>query len=157
MSVLERLYSKLTIPRKADGSPDDEACWLFTEGALDKDGYGRFSYEGRSRPAHRASYIVHKGHIPEGKVVRHTCHCRACCNPRHLVLGTQSDNIEDRQKAGRQARGARNGRSKLNAQKVREIRRAADRGARQSEMARRYAIHPTTVRDIVLQKIWKHV
>lgn len=70
-------------------------CWEFT-GCKNKDGYGRMS-KGNSKldSAHRISYELHKGVIPTNMVVMHTCDNPPCCNPNHLKLGTQSDNILD--------------------------------------------------------------
>lgn len=49
----------------------------------------------RSYTAHRLSYLLHVGEIPNGQVVRHMCTNKGCCNPDHLTLGTQSDNYYD--------------------------------------------------------------
>jgi len=70
-------------------------CWLWTAGCF-KRGYGAFAYDGK-RPgyAHRFSYELHFGPIPEGKVIMHKCDNRKCVNPAHLKAGTQRDNIHD--------------------------------------------------------------
>lgn len=58
-------------------------------------GYGTMCYRGRNWRANRLGYHLGKGPIPEGHVVRHTCDNQSCCNPDHLVTGTQKDNIAD--------------------------------------------------------------
>ena len=51
-----------------------------------------FSYDGKSLPAHRFAYLLHKGDIAENMVVHQTCENNACVNPEHLVLQTKSQN-----------------------------------------------------------------
>lgn len=78
-------------------------CWLWqasTTGA----GYGQIwmNEDGWKRiDAHRYSYILHKGTIPEGLVVMHTCDNKLCVNPDHLILGTQKENLRDMYAKGR--------------------------------------------------------
>ena len=68
-----------------------ENCHIWTA-ARQKQGYGMFSYDGKSLPAHRFSYLLHKGEIAENMVVHQTCENNACVNPEHLVLQTKSQN-----------------------------------------------------------------
>lgn len=73
-------------------------CWVW-QGALDVSGYGQVSEQGRSGRAHRVSYRLHKGVIPDGMCVLHNCpggDNPACCNPDHLWLGTRKDNNADK-------------------------------------------------------------
>ena len=60
--------------------------------ARQKQGYGMFSYDGKSMPAHRFSYLLHKGDIAENMVVHQTCENSGCVNPEHLELQTKSQN-----------------------------------------------------------------
>ena len=76
-------------------------CWIWTASLLTK-GYGRIGVkEGYTESAHRVSWLLHKGPIPEGMHVLHHCDVRPCVNPGHLFLGTDVDNIEDCLKKGR--------------------------------------------------------
>ena len=60
--------------------------------ARQKQGYGMFSIFGKSMPAHRFSYLLHKGNIAENMVVHQTCENNGCVNPEHLELQTKSQN-----------------------------------------------------------------
>ena len=66
-------------------------CHLWNA-AKQKQGYGMFSYDGKSLPAHRFAYLLHKGQIAENMVVHQTCENNSCVNPDHLELQTKSQN-----------------------------------------------------------------
>lgn len=90
----QRLWSKI------DVKSEDE-CWPW-KGTLNKQGYGAIGFKDRKpKGAHRVTYQITKGDIPEGMVVMHTCDNPQCCNPKHLKLGTYSDNSEDMVSKGR--------------------------------------------------------
>ena len=83
-------------------------CWNWI-GSTNKKGYGliggeingkRYAPKGRRMLAHRVSWVIHNGDIPDsdaahGTVVRHSCDNPKCVNPAHLLLGTQADNVKD--------------------------------------------------------------
>lgn len=70
--------------------PDANGCWIW-QGSLMGKGYG----------PHRKSYEAFKGPIPEGLIVRHTCDIMPCINPKHLIVGTHADNMQDCIERGR--------------------------------------------------------
>lgn len=74
---------------------DDDGCWNFMA-ALDGSGYGKLHIGKRIyRQAHRISYEIHNGPIPNGMLVRHKCDNPRCVNPSHLEVGTSSQNVMD--------------------------------------------------------------
>lgn len=97
----------------------DNGCRVWSSYGT-KDGYGRPSFRGNRILAHRLSWLVNCGTIPAGIFVLHECDNPPCVNPAHLFLGTQLDNIRDRDAKGRQApsRGDANG-SRLHPETVR--------------------------------------
>lgn len=102
VSELQKFLSNL--PKR----PKRDTCWEWCGGFFKKQGkrrYGAFcSSIARVEGAHRASYRLFKGPIPPGKHVLHTCDNPACCNPSHLRLGTNLDNMQDRDRKGRGCR-----------------------------------------------------
>lgn len=98
-SVIVQPDVRRTFFRRFDKS---DGCWIWKGSS--SSGYGRFNIRGRSELAHRISYVIHKGTIPDGMVVMHTCDNGMCVNPDHLVIGTQADNLADMRRKGRAGR-----------------------------------------------------
>lgn len=112
----DRFYEKIYF------SPD--GCWYWAAAWTAKTGYGKFTICGDDVDSHRASYIIHKGKIPKGMVIMHTCDNKLCVNPDHLVMGTQADNIRDAVSKGRNPKGSSSGLSKVTEVQVMAMRDA---------------------------------
>lgn len=81
----------------------ESGCWVW-QGSLSGSGYGRAWFRGRAWPVHKIMYTMHKGEVPDGAVVCHTCDNPPCCNPDHLWFGTQDANVRDAYDKGRRLR-----------------------------------------------------
>lgn len=92
--------------------------------------------------------------IPEGEVVMHTCDVRRCCNPKHLVVGTQANNIDDMVRKNRGAKGESHGSVLLTESDVRKIRLKLETAA---EAAKKYGVSRAAVNDIRQGISWKHI
>jgi hypothetical protein len=143
-------------------------CWLWT-GPGRRDGYAGMCVDGRLVLAHRFSWTLHHGPVPPGLYVCHLCDdayepgdfgYRRCTNPAHLFLGTNDDNMADRNRKGRQARGERNGSARLTAAQVVDIRRRYRHHSRtqgSTALAREFGVHSATILAVVKGVWWKHV
>lgn len=101
--------------------------------------------------AHRTSWRMHFGEIPDGMFVCHHCDNPLCVRPDHLFLGTQTDNMTD------MARKERSAAAKLTADDVREIRRRFANGESQSSIAADYPISRRSIGKVTQRIHWRHV
>lgn len=137
----------------------ESGCWLYL-GPLSKSGYGKVTVDDQKTVrAHRWSWELRFGPIPEGMLVCHRCDVRSCINPDHLFLGTPTDNMLDMSRKGRSKKqnGSLNVCAKLDEEKVVEVRALAAAGERGIAIARRFGISDSNVSMIVKGISWKHV
>jgi hypothetical protein len=136
----------------------ETGCWEVPNRAKNKDGYPVARIKGKLDTLYRHFYVRYKGKIPKGNVIRHTCDNRLCCNPEHLIPGTQKENVDDMLERGRFPMGEKHGRSKLDVEKVTKIKIAYhDQGERISDISRNYEVDRKTVTKIVNNVTWKGV
>jgi hypothetical protein len=143
---------------KVDRTGGDDACWEWMA-SKKADGYGWFRWERGMRLAHRVACHLTYGDIPDGLHVCHACDNPACCNPAHLWLGTNAENVKDKMRKGRHKngdqRGEKHSRAKLTWSQVREIRRRyAAGGIMQKELAKEFNVGHAAISDIVNYKKW---
>ena len=143
---LERFWSKVS-----KGGPDE--CWNWLAWC-DSGGYGSISTTNGYTSAHRVSWELHKGPIPKGMHVLHSCDNPPCINPLHLFLGTQMDNMKDCIAKGRMPRGEDKVNAKLTEQNVLEIRVSNET---QAVLAKRYGVSCCVVSMTKRHLIWRHV
>jgi hypothetical protein len=141
-----------------DKSAGPDGCWPWVRGT-DRAGYGSPLYSGRKTGAHRIAWTLTHGKIPRQLWVLHKCDNPPCCNPKHLFLGTQRDNIDDMITKGRARppKGERNGLAKLRTKDIPQIRRRVLSGDRLQTVGDRYGVTKQAIWHIVHGKTWKHV
>lgn len=84
---------------------DQVSCWLWTLTGRTNGGYGKLNINKTNQRAHRVSWFIHFGTIPNEDCILHTCDNRLCVNPNHLFIGTRGDNNTDRHQKGRSVSG----------------------------------------------------
>jgi len=132
----------------------DQPCWIWRGTSNANSGYGQFMVGGRKGKmtyAHRYSYEIHFGAIPEGIYVCHTCDNKVCVNPGHLFLGTPKENTQDGIRKGRIKRVKS---SKLTERQVLEIRASNERGC---VISKRYKVSDGTISEIRNGITWSHI
>jgi hypothetical protein len=140
-------------------------CWIWT-GSRTSRGYGQY----RKTTAHRYSWILANGPIPEGLFACHSCDVPSCVRPDHLFLGTQIDNMRDAVAKGRTARGERSGaynryeprgeerpEARFRDADVLEMRRLASEGVSHTELSRRFSAPRGTIHGVVVGTRYTHL
>jgi HNH endonuclease len=136
----------------------EAGCWLWL-GSLDK-GYGSFQSAPKfNERAHRASYKLHIGPIPEGMSVCHRCDIPSCVNPSHLFLGTQTENNADKVSKGRMRRGEQVKFAKLTEIQVLTIRSSPRFKGMKRYFADKFGVSLATISELRSKpyRSWKHV
>jgi len=161
-TLAERFWAKVIVH-------DD--CWEWTA-TTDRYGYGVIAIGRHSQPrvdkAHRVSWVIHFGSIPDKLDVLHECDNPPCTKPAHLFLGTHGDNMRDMTRKGRNVLGQREGgfgrigeahpRARITEADVIEIRRLhAERAMTRREIAALKGISISSVKQIVARNLWKHI
>lgn len=139
-----------------------DSCWLW-KGRLVGKGYGSIGLGGAGAKqvlSHRLSYEIHKGQIPDGMVVMHSCDNPRCVNPDHLEAGTQSQNIKDAFARNRKfphnknAKGEKCGASKLTNEIVLSIRASS---LSMKKLSILHSVSQSTIERIKYRKTWRHI
>jgi hypothetical protein len=153
MASIEKLHKRIKV------NPEN-GCWEWQK-SVNNSGYGQFRFDGtkgKCRLAHRVSFELYVGDIPDGLCVLHKCHNRLCVNPEHLKLGTRADNAKDMTDAGRQAIGSNVMNTKLseqNAQEIRELYKTEKWTHR--DLAQKFKVSRRTIFQVIHYITFKYV
>jgi hypothetical protein len=152
-SLKKRFWGKVDIG-------GENECWPWIAGRGGRDDRGYFRVDNNHiRVAHRVVWELMYGPIPNGMNVLHSCDNPLCCNPRHLFLGTQRDNVLDAVSKGRATSnaGEANPRAQRRVPEVRAIKDIFRAGFDRRRIAKAWGLRYGYVCDIVNERIWKGV
>jgi len=140
---------------------DEDSCWIW-KGKHCHNGYGQLKINRKDKMAHRVSWIIHFGEIPEGMIVCHHCDNPECVNPKHLFIGTYKDNIADCIRKGRNKtsilRGESNGSSKLKDSQIPIIRQKYSTGEYSlRKLGKEYGIGFEAIRRVIKHMSFKNI
>jgi hypothetical protein len=160
MTLTERFWQRVNVS-------DENACWLWQGSVVSQKrpygvfyvGYDSIRKRAQLMLAHRYSYILTHGSIPEGLLVCHQCDNPQCVNPNHLFTGTYSDNSQDMKQKGRGRGKSRPGalgtKAKLTWEQVDWLRSDEVQGSSQRELAEQLGVTPSTISKIRRYDTWK--
>lgn len=148
---IARFYARTTVER-------DTGCFAWQGAITAGTGYGKVKLGDKIMDAHRASWILTHGEIPRGADICHTCDNRACVNPRHLFIGSRSDNMIDALEKGRLNLQALFDAHyvTLSDEQVREVYRRSHAGEERAALAAEFGVSPTTVSKIRLLRLKRY-
>lgn len=151
-------FSPLEVARfwtKARPLSGENSCWEWS--GTHRHGYGVVRIDGKVYSAHRVAWVLIHGTDPP-TTVRHSCDNPGCVNPKHLLAGTQAENVEDMMERGRNRSVGRPGTAhhavRLTEDQVHEIYESTER---QALVAARFGISQGHVSDIKTGKRWSHI
>lgn len=137
------------------------ACWEW-KASRHWIGHGQFNVFGVSTGSHRVAMMIHLGRkLKKGEFICHKCDNPPCCNPRHLFIGTQRDNMLDMVNKRRGLIGVKNGHSRLTEEQVLWIRKtyfdAQNKKGLKAALAKKFRVTPSNIVAILSRKSWKHI
>lgn len=144
--------------RRKLGWHRDGECIICTSHCVKNDGYPIVRRNGKTLTWARLILFRRYGNQPTDVHCRHTCDNRLCVNPNHLIPGRNEDNVRDRCERGRTALADKHFQTKLNPDKVRNIRRLLQsRSMTWVDIAKRFGISTGTIRNIQIGRAWRYV
>ncbi len=140
-----------------EGKSDDE-CWEVPP--TPSGGVRSSLYMGKDLHVYRHVLTMIGCDVPSGLVVMHSCDNRHCCNPRHLSIGTQSENILDASNKGRLPKETRSHPGESNPASVlteRDVLYIRQCGLSTVELMDKYHVSKGTINDARAGRTWRNV
>lgn len=141
----------------------DDDCWEW-KSYKGSGGYGHFYLNNKQHPAHRISWFLENGPIPKADekgnriCACHKCDNTSCVNPNHLFLGTDLDNIKDRDRKGRRIpfkpAGKKNGNATISIETIKTAEKMLIDGAKNIHVAKSLNISEALVSNIKNGNHW---
>lgn len=138
--------------KKIEYIVNSSGCHLCTSHKPHNNGYLRTNIYKKQLYLHRYIYEQNKGKIPPNMCVMHTCDVPICINPKHLIIGTNAENNQDKIRKNRQSKGEMSGGAKLSEKQVLEI---FSSNKTQMELAKKYNISQSTISQIKRKVTWR--
>lgn len=140
------------------GVDPETGCFEWQGAITESTGYGKVKLDGRVIDTHRASWILTHGDIGDGLQICHTCDNRKCVNPRHLFIGTRSDNMVDAHLKGRLSAAMHDAHAVfLTDAQVVEIYARINAGEQRAVLAAEFGVAPQTISRIRLKQRPRYV
>jgi len=141
-----------------------DSCWIWEGTKNNQTGYGQLYSGGSCQLAHRVSYELHIGPIPEGLFVCHHCDNPICVNPAHLYAGTQLANMADKSRRGRWRGGSPPGMGNHNAKltdaqvlEIKALFRFPYFPGKWKAMGDAFGVAPCVIDHIKAGRSWRHI
>lgn len=149
--ILEHIEKSIVI--------DTNQCWVWQLAKKKPPSlpYGMMCVNEKMYRVHVLMYTLTVGEVPTGQKVLHSCDNASCCNPTHLFLGTQNDNMQDRRNKGRAPKGEEHANSKLTEAQAIEILSRVSKGARHEILIEEFKISKWALRDLIEGRRWSHL
>lgn len=139
--------------------PDECWPWIRRDGIWSLEKKIQFHIENKYRHIAHIAYELTFGTLLPGELVRHTCNHPSCCNPKHLLKGSHSDNMQDMIRDNRSLKGERHPLAKLTSEQVVFIRNNCNINnyTQHYEYASKFNVTVRTIRAILYRQVWTHI
>jgi hypothetical protein len=140
--------------------PPPEGCWDW-RGPVDRNGYGQFSCDGKTRRASRVSYEIYVAAVPNGVEMLHSCDRHICVHPAHVRPDTHTENMREAYERGLMPfrTGAANGNAKLTEEQARWILQGRQMGSgfTAEDFGRAFGVTAECIHNLWGRRTWRHI
>ena len=162
-ATVEQKWNRLILLFNNHVIKTKDGCWSW-KGTLNRRGYGKLKWNNKDLTAHRASWMIHYGPIPDGMFVCHHCDTPICTRPTCLFLGTAQDNVNDMIKKGRQSitsylniKGRIPHNRTITEEQAIEIKKRLKKNETTDQISKELFIGKQIIYNIKYGKSWRHI